>query len=286
MSGVTFRMTRIAPTPSGYLHLGNIMSFAITATLAHRYGADILLRIDDMDRERSTPEYIEDIFSTLAFMELPWQYGPRTAMEFEEKYSQRHRLPLYQNALEALAATGKIFACTCSRAQIPDGIYPGTCRHKQIPLDAPGVSWRLRTDESPISLNTLAGTIQATLPDTLRDLVVRKKDGFPAYQLTSVVDDIHYNTDLVVRGNDLYPSSLAQLYLAAHLPQNNFGKVVFHHHALLTQNNEKLSKTAGAISIQHLRKEGFTAVQIWHRIADMAGISTPIMGPLDFPVSE
>jgi glutamyl-tRNA synthetase len=274
MNGTTFNKTRIAPTPSGYLHLGNLYSFLLTAELARSHGAKILLRIDDMDRERADRKYIQDIFDTLNFMGINLDEGPRSGEEFEREYSQIHRIGQYREALEQLAAGGHVFACECSRSQVAaasaDGSYPGTCRYKHIPLDADNVCWRLVTGDSDVRVNTLNdGQVTAKLPAEMRDFIVRKKDGFPAYQLSSVIDDLYYGIDLVVRGEDLWASTLAQLYLSALLPGNNFKDVVFHHHHLLTDaKGEKLSKTAGAVSIQYLRNGGKSKEEI----LEMVGI--------------
>src|SRR6185312_6440352 len=97
-----FKKTRIAPTPSGFLHLGNAYSFALTAALAGKYGARILLRIDDLDRERVQKQYVQDIFDTLNFLEIPWHEGPRNMDEYEKQYSQIHRLDLYRQTLDML----------------------------------------------------------------------------------------------------------------------------------------------------------------------------------------
>lgn len=258
-----FQKTRIAPTPSGYLHLGNALSFLTTAALAHRTGAQVLLRIDDLDGERTRPEYVADIFDTLRFLQTGWHEGPRNSGEHESRYAQTHRLALYQKALQQLRDEGRLFACTCSRAEIlrqsPDGVYPGTCRHKGIALDQPGVCWRLHTDaKRTLNVTNLDGSITTTvLPEHMHCFVVRKKDGMPAYQLTSVVDDLHFGVDLIVRGADLWPSTLAQLYLAAVLCQPRFLETTFYHHPLLTDaHGIKLSKSAGAQSIRHLRHSG------------------------------
>jgi len=274
--------TRIAPTPSGYLHLGNVFSFVLTATLARRRGAKILLRIDDLDRQRAQPEYIQDIFDTLNFLELPWHEGPRSLLEFENEYSQVHRLPLYYKALEQLADQNSLYACECSRTQIlqadPSGVYTGRCREQNLALTAPEVNWRLRTDGlTPLTVNTLTQPITTHLPHEQHDFVVRKKDALPAYQLTSVVDDIHFGVDLIVRGTDLWPSTLSQLYLAGILNTTSFTKNIFHHHSLLTTpDGDKLSKSAGATSIQYLRKEGKSAADVYTLLAAQAGIQQPV----------
>lgn len=278
-----FRKTRFAPTPSGYLHLGNIFSFALTAALAERNGAGILLRIDDMDRERSNPDYIRDSFDTLHFLGLPWTEGPQNAQELEAHYSQRHRLNLYKQALDKLLDSGLVYACNCSRAQIlkqsTDGAYPGTCRHKGLALDTQDVAWRLNTESAQtVSVKTLDGTcINAALPNDVQDPVIRKKDGFPAYQLSSVVDDVYFGIDLVVRGQDLWPSTLVQLHIASLLKEDHFLNTAFYHHQLILDSHQrKLSKTAGDTSVHYLRKQGCSAEEVYERLGKELHLSGPL----------
>lgn len=278
-----FKRTRIAPTPSGYLHLGNILSFALTAALARQTGTSILLRIDDLDRERADKRYIQDIFDTLNFLEIPWDEGPRNYTEYENDWSQIHRLPMYRDALQKLKDENVVFACTCSRAQIrqinADDTYPGTCRHKNIPLNAENVSWRLKTDEpATLNIKTFPYTIiEATLPPAMRHFVVRKKDGYPAYQLTSVLDDIYFGVDLIVRGQDLWASTLAQHYLSAKMSAHAFQDITFYHHPLLmASGNKKLSKSAGDTSIHYLRSQSKNPADIYSAIANMLGSNEPV----------
>ncbi|RYG54411.1 MAG: tRNA glutamyl-Q synthetase [Chitinophagaceae bacterium] len=277
-----FKRTRIAPTPSGFLHVGNVLSFAITAGLAEASGAKILLRIDDMDRERATPEYVDDIFDTLNFLGLPWHEGPRDNVEFWKEYSQLHRLQLYNQALSQLVQQQQVFACNCSRSQIllknSEGHYPGTCRDKNIPLDSKEVCWRIRTEQPAITIMDLPGKKNtAVLPGSMNDFVVRKKDGFPAYQLTSLIDDLFFEVDLIVRGEDLRPSTLAQHYLATVLGKQDFYNTRFHHHALLYDaEGQKLSKSAGAVSIRSLRQEGKTPADIYALIGRMMNLPAPV----------
>src|ERR1700761_2389173 len=127
-----FNKTRIAPTPSGYLHLGNVLSFAVTAALARKTGAKVLLRIDDMDQARVNEAYVQDVFETLRFLEIPFDEGPRSAGEFETAYSQLHRLPFYKSALNKLTDGGLVFACTCTRSQLQNG-EKCNCADKNIP---------------------------------------------------------------------------------------------------------------------------------------------------------
>lgn len=278
-----FTRTRLAPTPSGYLHLGNILSFIITIGLARQGGASILLRIDDLDGERVRPAFLQDIFDTLHFLELPCDEGPKDVADFTGAWSQQHRMPMYREALEQLRQLPEVFACTCSRADIlkksRDGNYPGTCRNKGLPLDTPGAAWRLHTPER-LNLEvhtTYAITGVASLPPAVRDFVIRKKDGTPAYQLASLLDDEWYGVDLVVRGADLWPSTLAQLHLAALLGKKTFTQTHFVHHALVVDAaGEKLSKSAGATSVWHLRQAGKTKREVYALLAEWCGIDTTV----------
>ncbi len=266
-----FNLTRIAPTPSGYLHLGNAYSFALTADIAHKAGAEILLRIDDLDQERADINYVSDVFDTLSFLGIRWQQGPRNADEYKSGWSQLLRLDTYQPALDKLAQSEAVFACTCSRKQLQTPGYVCTCVNKNIPLETPDVAWRLITDTRGLRINTLAdGVVNLPLPAHMENFIVRKKDGYPAYQLTSLMDDVHFGVDLIVRGEDLWPSTIAQHYLASVLNITSFSQSTFHHHKLLMGDSEsKLSKSAGATSIQYLRKQGFSASDIYAQIGRM-----------------
>ena len=273
-----FTKTRIAPTPSGYLHVGNVLSFAITAALASQSGAKILLRIDDLDRQRANPLFVQDIFDTLNFMEIPWDEGPRNATEFEREWSQLQRINYYEKALQQLKDGGKLFACTCSRAQINGENYPGTCRDKEIPFDTKDCCWRLRTNnDEELSIKTLSGDIKTTLPAQMHDFIVRKKDGYPAYQLASLIDDVHFGVDFIVRGEDLWPSTVAQNYLSRLIGSNSFAQTTFYHHTLLmAEGDKKLSKSSGDTSIQNLRLSGKMPPEVYNTIVQLCGIKQPV----------
>jgi len=249
------------------------MSFAVTAAFARREGAAILLRIDDLDRDRVNPEYIEDIFETLRFLQIPWDEGPHDPTDFGQHWSQVRRLELYRAALGELRAAGLLFACDCSRSQVRqaaargeashasqgEGRYPGTCRSRGLSLETPGCNWRIRTDGSG-------------LPEEMTDFVVRKKDGNPAYQLTSVIDDLHLGVDRVVRGEDLRASTEAQQWLAKKLGRTEFDRILFVHHPLLADGEHaKMSKSSGAGSVQFLRRNGVKPAEVFRQIAQRAG---------------
>jgi glutamyl/glutaminyl-tRNA synthetase len=233
---------RLAPTPSGFLHAGNALNFILNALLARaRPGGRLLLRIDDLDADRKRPEYVQDVFDTLRWLDISWDEGPVNAADFEKNWSQHTRIALYEQVLARLRETGLLFACSKSRrALAPFGhVYPVEFREQGLSLDAPNVAWRIKTP--------------ADFP--LPDFIVRRRDGIPAYQLASVVDDLHFGITHVVRGEDLAASTRAQQFLAECLGESRFSKIQFlHHPLLLNDSGEKLSKSAGAAALRSDRE--------------------------------
>jgi glutamyl-tRNA synthetase len=249
---------RIAPTPSGFLHVGNGVNFALTTLAARAKGATLLLRIDDMDAERKRPEYVEDIFETLHWMGIEWHEGPRDAADFEAKWSNRHRMALYEQVLNDLVQTGLVYACGKSRKDLEPfhGTFPKAFREQGLSLEAPDCAWRVCTPDDL----------------SLSDFVVRRRDGLPAYQIASLADDIHWGITHLVRGMDLAPSSEAQQWLASvlgpfssfELPYTDFLRVaVMHHPLLLDAQGRKLSKSAGAAALKQWRTAGKGPEEIW-----------------------
>lgn len=269
----SYHNTRIAPTPSGFLHVGNILSFAITSALAKKSNASVLLRIDDLDQARANEEYIQDIFDTLNFLEILWDTGPGDVQDFQSGWSQSHRIGLYNEALNRLRDKGIVFACTCSRQQIKYS-QRCMCLEKHIPLDTENAAWRLITGTEKLEIRNYNGeVIQVCLPTEMENFVVRRRDGIPAYQLASVVDDLHYNIELIVRGEDLWSSTIAQHELALALGESRFNKIAFYHHPLLLEESgQKLSKSAGSTSIKYLRGNGRQPSDIYSMIGKMMGI--------------
>ena len=257
-----FRKTRIAPTPSGYLHVGNGVSFALTYLLAQRAGADILLRIDDLDRGRFRENYLKDIFETLHWMGISWQEGPTSARQFEP-WAQYQRLDRYFEFLENLRATGMVYACDCSRKQVradsQNGRYAGTCRNKGLSLENADYAWRIRVPEGTVVnfLDSKGASETVELATKLGDFVVRKRFGKPSYQVSSTVDDLYFGIDFIVRGADLRESTAAQTYLAQVVGAERFGQIRFLHHPLLTdESGDKLSKSEGAPALKTWRAAG------------------------------
>lgn len=241
---------RLAPTPSGYLHLGNAVNFVHTWLLVRRAGGTLHLRIDDLDRARLRPAYLENIFQTIRWLGLDYDTGPRDPQEFEQQYSQLHHLAEYQALLDALRQQpGLVYACTCSRTvHLPPGPAAGShsgCRSCQATFAGPGAAWRVRVPAAVTVPDAWRGPVSVALAAAMGDFVVRKKDGLPAYQAASLVDDLRLGTTLIVRGADLLPSTAAQLFLVTQLPATaDFAQTKFVHHALLPgPGGQKLSKS-------------------------------------------
>ena len=270
-------LTRIAPTPSGYLHWGNAFSFVLTWLYAQKMSAKILLRIDDLDAARKRPEYVEDIFRSLEWLGLTCDLGPSGPDEFEANYSQRHRHDLYHEQLQWLAREGHVFACPCSRTEIlsnPDKRHSAACRIKGHALTAPGNCWRFVGDTKLEAWTDLDQTRRAVnLDQEMRDPVLRRKDGLPAYQLASVVDDTHFGVNLVVRGEDLVASTAVQRCISRLLPQATFHEATLLHHVLVSdQDGRKLSKSGGVDkSMGHEKTVVLPCphcFDVWHRCWD------------------
>lgn len=251
---------RLAPTPSGFLHAGNAVNFTLNWLAARLHpGARVLLRIDGLDADRKRPEYVQDVFDTLNWLDLDWDEGPRNAADFEKNWSQLLRLPLYFKALDALQAGGHLFACGKSRRDLEpfQGKYPPEFRNQHLSPDDPNVAWRIRTPEG----------------SPLPDFVVRRRDGIPAYQLASVVDDLHFGITHVIRGADLQESTEAQLFLAQCLNRPDYARIQFLHHPLLTDDTGiKLSKSAGASALRQWQAEGRPPERVFKQAAAWLGM--------------
>ena len=249
-------LARIAPTPSGYLHLGNAVNFAANALLAERYcNGNLLLRIDDLDRARFRPEYLQDVFEVLDWLRIRPTQGPVDAKDFTQHWSQEQRLRLYGVALDKLSTCGPaLFACPCSRKQLAGGTHAYDCPTAGLPLDRPGVAWRI---------DTRGTALHARMPD----FAVRKKDGRPSYQLACTVDDLHFGVTHCARGEDLRDSTMAQTLVSDLLGYPPLGKRIhFIHHPLLTEGAAKLSKRQHAPPLRETgvsRQEVFALARDW-----------------------
>jgi glutamyl/glutaminyl-tRNA synthetase len=264
---------RIAPTPSGYLHTGNVMNFVLTWLWVRKAGGQLRLRIDDSDTTRSKPGYIQDIFDTLNWMGLDWDEGPRSPAEQESIYSQALRAARYADVTQLLIATGKVFACSCSRKDLL--VRSCNCREKGIALNQPDTALRIVTPNQPVEVKDVKNGVQhVVLKDDMKDFVIRRRDGIPAYQICSLADDIDHGINLIIRGNDLISSTAAQLYLASLTGNVSFAATTFYHHPLLNdEQGNKLSKSAGSLSVKTIREQGGIPEQLYARISQVIGLN-------------
>ena len=226
---MTVARTRFAPTPSGYLHVGNAAHLLLVKNLAEREGWQIALRIDDGDVARTRPEYVADIFGVLDWLDVEWTVGPRTAQDLVTKWTQQHRSNLYAQAIDALSKSGApVYVCACSRTQW-DGYVGHGC-----PQGC-----------SDLELVTHETTLRMAIDDET-DVVLWRRDGTAAYHLASVVDDDYFNVTHIVRGADLRAATRIQRRISQWLPQSRFTNAKVLHHPLIEDpTGRKLSKSAG-----------------------------------------
>ena len=243
--------TRIAPTPSGFLHLGNLYSFVYTYLLAQQEDLEIMLRIDDMDQGRMRMEYLDDIFRSLESLGLDYQLGPSGPSDLVENWSQLKRRNEYDSLLERLKDDEALYPCRCTRQELAthnqSEHFAKNCWSKKEAFARNGQKWRLKYQGEEVDiLNWQGEAEESALTEEVWDFAIRKKNGDPAYQLCSYSDDLHFGISHIVRGADLIPSSYAQAYLAKILQDERFRKMRFLHHPLVKYEGEKLSKSQSA----------------------------------------
>lgn len=277
-------VTRFAPSPTGYLHLGHAFSALDGWTRARAVGGRFLLRIEDIDQTRCRPEFEAALLEDLSWLGLDWDGAVRR---------QSDHFADYQAALDKLQALGVIYPCFCSRKDIaaatsaphgPDGpLYPGTCRglgpSEIADKQAAGRPYVLRLDIAKARALTgsdltftdeRAGTLVAQ-PEMLGDVVLARRDTPCSYHLCVTVDDALQGVTLVTRAEDLLPSThihrLLQALLALPVP-------AYAHHPLLADAaGQRLAKRAGAPSLRSLRESGMTAA----KVRGMAGYADPVI---------
>jgi len=253
-------ITRFAPAPTGYLHLGHVLNALCVWDAARRNpGGRVLLRIEDHDRQRSRTIYEDAIIEDLAWLGFIHD-GPLVR--------QSERDAIYEDALASLRSRGLIYACECSRSDFDGARYPGTCRDKDL-REAPGLGLRVRLDDSMVRFDDLRLGLQTQQPSAqCGDLLVRDREGNWTYQFAVTVDDWVQGVNLVVRGEDLLDSTGRQLLLAILLGRSE--PPAFLHHALIMKSHtQKLSKSDGDTGIRELRAKGWTAAQVISSLADL-----------------
>ena len=269
---------RLAPSPTGYLHLGHARTFWIAAERARAAGGVLIFRNEDLDQQRARPEFVAAMYEDLCWLGLEWQEGPDVGGPYGP-YSQSERRAFYLAAWQTLRDAGAIYPCTCSRkdlaqaAQAPhddadEAPYPGTCRGKSWRVEdfpepsAKPVSWRFRVpDGETIRFgDQLAGKQEYVAGRDFGDFLVWRRDDVPSYQLVCVVDDDAMKITEVVRGADLLKSTARQLliYKVLGLEPPKWA----HAPLMVDEQGVRLAKRHDALSLRQLRASGRSAAEV------------------------
>jgi glutamyl-Q tRNA(Asp) synthetase len=271
-------VTRFAPTPSGYLHVGHAYAALLAWESARAVGGRFLLRMEDIDRQRCRPEFEQGICDDLRWLGLYWD-GPVVR--------QSDRMELYDQALSQLDRLGVLYPCFCTRRRIRveiahagqaphgpagEGIYPGICRSLDVAerrhrIEA-GEPYALRLDvgralelTGPVEwYDVRAGTVRAR-PEALGDVVLARKDIPSSYHLAVTVDDARQGVNLVTRGEDLFEAThvhrLLQALLGLRTPR------YYHHNLVADANGLRLAKRNQAMTLRVLRQSGRRPDEVW-----------------------
>jgi len=265
---------RLAPSPTGYLHLGHAQTFWTAQERAQSRAGTLVLRSEDLDAARCKPHFVSAMFDDLKWFGFVWQEGPDVGGPFGP-YEQSRRMELYRAALARLRARDAIYPCTCSRQDVlralgaphhgeDEPIYPGTCRSRQIDVSraAKRVNWRFRVPEGReiIFEDGLFQRQTFVAGRDFGDFLIWRHDDLPAYQLAVVVDDAAMRITEVVRGADLLLSTARQLllYEALELPAPAF----YHCPLMLDEQGRRLAKRHDALSLHTLRSRGLSPEEI------------------------
>ena len=287
---------RLAPSPTGYLHVGHARTFWTAWQRARQERGTLVMRMEDLDTERSRSIYADAAIEDLRWLGLRWQEGPDKGGPCAP-YVQSKRRAIYLGVWRKLLQRGYLFPCRCSRKDLEaalgaphesataqandkldplddDPIYPGTCRQNlghvpQLPgptvseVESPdGYNWRFRVpDGEVVAFEDINMGLQTfTAGKDFGDFVVWRRDGSPSYQLACVADDASMGITEVVRGADLLKSTARQilLYRALGLRQPDW----FHCRLVVDHNGRRLAKRHDSLSLRTLRQRGLTPMKI------------------------
>jgi glutamyl-tRNA synthetase len=268
----TLPRLRFAPSPTGYLHIGGVRTALFNWLWARKTGGKFILRIEDTDQERSTPESKQVILDSLRWLGIDWDEGPEVPGP-HGPYEQMQRLALYKEYAETLVRAGKAYRCFCTKAELDAARealktqdpkaqfkYPGTCRNRR---DEPDMAFVVRFKADVLGevsyTDKVFGAVK-TPNKELQDFVMLRSDGIPLYNFGAVVDDVTMGITVVARGRDhmintppqilLYQALGAQVPEFAHLPM------------MLNQAGAKLSKRDGAVGVFEYRDLGYTPAAV------------------------
>ena len=291
--------TRLAPSPSSKLHLGNVASFLITWAFARKNGGRVIFRMDDLDQRCKSIDLQEEIISELRWLGIDWD----GKIEY-----QSQRLSIYDEYFNLLKSSDMLYPCFCSRADLHASlaphesdkapIYSGRCKNLTIEeieglKTTKSPAYRIEIKGNPLCKFTdvICGEFSQDLKSECGDFVLKRSDSVYSYQLTSVVDDLEMGVTHVIRGNDLLDSTPRQIYLynvlsalerkrqthqslcSEAITSNSSCPVKFAHHPLfLNSEGKRLAKRDGDKTIDEMRKEGATPEDIIGKVAFCLGL--------------
>ena len=284
MSSAPYR-GRLAPSPTGYLHVGHARTFWTAWRRARARQGTLVLRDEDLDPDRSRPEFAAAMIEDLRWLGLDWQEGPDCGGPYAP-YVQSLRRPLYRAAFERLRERALVYPCTCSRQDVlralgaphsgeEEPVYPGTCRPPDVRSgecesgrrpNSPRINWRFRVrDGQEVHfVDEARGPQCFEAGKDFGDFVVWRHDDVPSYQLAVVVDDAAMRITEVVRGGDLLLSTARQLLLYRAL---ELEPPAFYHCPLVTDAaGARLAKRHDALSLRTLRARGVGPEGVWNAL--------------------
>ncbi len=274
-------ITRFAPSPTGFLHLGHVADAIYVWGVARALGGRVLLRVEDHDRGRSRPEYEAAALEDLEWLGLAPDLGtPAELCLGASPLRQSDCGRVYAAALEELAGTARVYACDCTRkdmaAEAGDPLnqetrYPGRCRDRGLPLtDGRGIRVVMEPGEETFA-DALLGVVTQAPSEQCGDLLLRDRTGNWTYQFAVVVDDDRHDVDLVIRGEDLLPSTGRQIRLSRMLGRGR-PPVFLHHPLIRKEDGAKLSKSSGDTGVRELRRAGASREMVLGRAAWLTGL--------------
>lgn len=267
-------VTRFAPSPTGYLHLGHVVNAIYVWGVGRSLGARVLLRVEDHDRIRCRPDYERALLEDLDWLGFRADEGRHPVL----RQSDRHAV--YDAALAQLRRVGHVYACRCSRREIAGPRYAGRCRTLGLPESGAG----LRVQFAPgveHANDLLRGPLAQDPSAQCGDLLIRDRDGHWTYQFAVTADDVAQRVTLVIRGEDLEDSTGRQVRLGRWLGQPS-PPTYLHHPLLRGPDGAKLSKSRGDVGIRELRSRGLEPAAVIGMAAAAVGLLPhPIPVPAD-----
>ncbi|RUL89795.1 tRNA glutamyl-Q(34) synthetase GluQRS [Tautonia sociabilis] len=285
--GCAGEVGRLAPSPTGGLHVGHSRTFLVAWLMARRAGGRVVFRVEDIDASRVRPGMAEQAMADLRWLGIDWDEGPDVGGP-HGPYLQSERFDRFEAALDLLKRAELVYPCTCSRSEIrraasaphlgEEGpVYPGTCAERsagdaRLIRDRP-FAWRFRAGEEPVAWDDLFRGRLEMVPSAIEgDFVVGRSDGSPSYQLAVVVDDAAMGVTQVIRGDDLISSTPRQLllYRALELVPPRFGHVPL----VLGPDGRRLAKRDESIKLSTLREGGMDPRRLVGWIGETLGMGS------------